>query len=424
MKLEFRKTRALMMGAAVAVAFSIWGCRSDDNKEPMPPPPPPPVTSVWDGTSVEPVGPEGNLYPIASAAQLAWLAGALPAGEVETSGKIFDLRCDIDLDDHAFAPIGGRNAEDKIVAFRGEFRGNDHTISGLKLEDADETGYLGLFSYVAGTVADLHVEGRVVSTHAQLFACGGIAGAVGGGELRNCSFSGEITVSSLFYTGGVAGALMGGALTGCVNRAAVKCLHPSNCVMGGVVGELYGTVGKEALVAGCINYGAVSGPGRVAGIAAEMAGDTPSGDPCGNQTVIACANYGAVTGGSNVGGVVAACVLTTMNLQTVAGCCNAGEVTSTKAGAFWSDGGVVALLESDAVMQGCFWLEPAAAYTSQHLGTVSSDCGAKDEAEFKSSATLGTLNAAVGTWNAANGNACVYRFVTGENGWPVPAAGN
>lgn len=125
-----------------------------------------------------------------------------------------------------------------------------------------------------------------------------------------------------------------------------------------------------------------------------------------------------------MGGVVAACVLTTMNLQAVAGCCNAGEVTSTKAGAFWSDGGVVALLESDAVMQGCFWLEPAAAYTSQHLGTVSSDCGAKDEAEFKSSATLGVLNAAVGTWNAANGNACVYRFVTGENGWPVPAAGN
>ena len=129
MKLEFRKTRALMMGAAVAVAFSIWGCRSDDNKEPMPPPPPPPpVTSVWDGTSVEPVGPEGNLYPIASAAQLAWLAGALPAGEVETSGKIFDLRCDIDLGGHAFSPVGGRNAENKIVAFRGEFRGNDHTI--------------------------------------------------------------------------------------------------------------------------------------------------------------------------------------------------------------------------------------------------------------------------------------------------------
>lgn len=88
----------------------------------------------------------------------------------------------------------------------------------------------------------------------------GLPGRSVGGELRNCSFSGEITVSSLFYTGGVAGALMGGALTGCVNRAAVKCLHPSNCAMGGVVGELYGTVGKEALVAGCINYGAVSGP--------------------------------------------------------------------------------------------------------------------------------------------------------------------
>lgn len=421
MQTEFRKTRALMMGAAAAVAFSVSGCGSDDNKEPMPPPPP--STSVWDGTSAEPISPEGDLYPIASAAQLAWLAAALPAGEVETSGKIFDLRCDIDLDDHAFSPIGGRNAENKIVAFRGEFRGNGHTVCGLNITDADEADYLGLFSYVAGTVADLHVEGRVVSTHESLTACGGIAGAVSG-ELRNCSFSGEVTVSSLFYTGGVAGVLMGGVLTGCVNRAAVKCLHPSNSVIGGVVGILYGTAGKEALVAGCINYGTVSGLGRVGGVVVEIAGNIPSQGPCGNQTVIACANYGAVTGGSNVGGVVAACVLTTENLQTVTACCNAGEVLSTKRSPYWSDGGVVAKQEPGAVMQTCFWLEPAAAYESGHGGTVSSDCGAKNETEFKSSATLDALNAAVGAWNAANGNACAYRFTAGDDGWPVPAAGN
>ena len=99
----------------------------------------------WDGTtltapSVTDAG--ATKYVVYTAAELAWIAQKVNAGQLTFSGCTVTLMNDIDLGGHNWTPIGSSTTN----AFQGTLDGNGHTIKGLNVETATEL-YAGLFGY-------------------------------------------------------------------------------------------------------------------------------------------------------------------------------------------------------------------------------------------------------------------------------------
>ena len=84
------------------------------------------TTSIWNGvdvsTKLSGSGTSNNPYQINSAAELAYLASAVNAGE-SYSGKYFVLNVDINLNGKSWTPIGT-----KANPFAGTFDGNGKQI--------------------------------------------------------------------------------------------------------------------------------------------------------------------------------------------------------------------------------------------------------------------------------------------------------
>lgn len=99
--------------------------------------------SIWDGSVASSFaggdGSEGDPYRIESAAQLAYLAVQVNSGE-EYTDKHFVLKCDIDLNNIAWTPIGSGNID--RYYFEGHFDGCGATISNLKLTELMESKYI------------------------------------------------------------------------------------------------------------------------------------------------------------------------------------------------------------------------------------------------------------------------------------------
>ena len=138
--------------------------------------------------------------------------------------KTVVLQADISLSDTEFATIS---------TFGGTLEGNDHTISGLVVEEGMAPA--GLFRYLQPTavVRNLKVSGRI--------APGGDASTVGGivgenhGAVENCAFTGEITGER--DTGGIAGANYG-----TIRRCKTSGSLTGDNRTGGVAGYNEGTI--------------------------------------------------------------------------------------------------------------------------------------------------------------------------------------
>ncbi len=221
-----------------------------------------------------------------------------------------------------------------VPIFCGEFRGNDHTISGLSLKE--EGSVQGLFRYLTknALVQDLTVRGEVSPAGSRAMV-GSIAGS-NSGTIRNCTFVGQVsggrqigglvginTVSGLIegcqvqgsvegdhFVGGIAGE-NAGTVRDCRNEAQVNVTADQNSVdladvslhtltgtesvrtttdIGGIVGT------SSGVVRSCENRGTVGYQHmgyNVGGIAGSQTG-----------LVIDCTNAGAVYGRKEVGGIV------------------------------------------------------------------------------------------------------------------------
>lgn len=111
-----------------------------------------------------------------------------------SKNKIVELNTDLDLT--------GKTVDEASVAyFAGIFRGNNHTISGIDMNES--VGCAGLFRIVApgAVISSLNVEGDITPVGTQE-KVGGIAGD-NHGTIENCSFKGVISSSQ--STGGIAG---------------------------------------------------------------------------------------------------------------------------------------------------------------------------------------------------------------------------
>ena len=93
-------------------------------------------------------GSEENPYIIDSEDALARIAPIVNSGVSDFVGKHFSLICDLDLSGRNWIPIGTTDRP-----FRGNFNGNNHTISNLTVNNPSGD-YNGLFGYVKGVILE------------------------------------------------------------------------------------------------------------------------------------------------------------------------------------------------------------------------------------------------------------------------------
>lgn len=200
--------------------------------------------SVWDGIKVKAVKERYRRYLITSAEELVWMAKIVNSGKRNFVGKTVLLRCDIDLDNYPWTPVGIGES----CPFCGVFDGGGHFIRGVNVRGDFE--YIGFFGFVAGNGEDhpaqicdvqlleLKVEGL------GLFSCsGGLAGKV----VRNVEISNCVVMGNVVSTNCAAG-LVG---------VAEEQVSIINCMVSGTIAGAWNTGGvvchlsKESSVTGC-----------------------------------------------------------------------------------------------------------------------------------------------------------------------------
>ena len=162
------------------------------------------TTSIWNGTDVSTSfigsGTEADPYQINNAADLAYLAGSVNAGE-SYAGEYFILNTNINLNTKSWTSIGTKNK-----AFAGTFDGNGKKIYNLSV--TMDTAYAGLFGYVNGTIKNLGiVSGTLAPASQSATTYIGPLVAYLTGTVENCYSQAAITTSitNIIYAGGLVG---------------------------------------------------------------------------------------------------------------------------------------------------------------------------------------------------------------------------
>lgn len=176
-----------------------------------------------------------------------------------------------------WTPIG--NYENR---YTGTFDGNDHTITGLTVNQK-ERGNVGLIGYLGsgGKVQNLTLEN--VNLNGNLYV-GGVVGYSNNGTVTACTASGSINGKE--YVGGIVGSNYLGTVTACYNTSSTV---NGSYLVGGVVGQ-----NNKGIVTACYNAsGSIYGEVTVGGVV----GDNYTG------TVTACywSNYAGYGIGNGTG---------------------------------------------------------------------------------------------------------------------------
>jgi len=238
------------------------------------------------------LGTQTNPYQIDTAEKLKVLADLVNAGTppYASADKYYELTANITLGGE-WTPIGT-----STNPFKGNFDGNNKTISGLYINTSENNQ--GLFGYVddSGTAS-------VIIKNVHLADCyivggdnvGGIAGNMAGGyssggfEVLNCSVSGRIVgadnvggiagvtnadirnsyttcevVASNGNAGGIAGRTSGANVTDCYSTGAVYAYSGGNA--GGISGMATGQISR------CYSTGYIYGDNYAGGIAGALSG--------------------------------------------------------------------------------------------------------------------------------------------------------
>ena len=211
------------------------------------------LCEVTIGTSEAPKV-ENNTVIIENVAQFFGFAESVNAGNNYKNQTVL-LACDIDLNNVAWSPIGrfeGAATTTFTYAFKGNFDGQDHTISNLNVSNS---GWAGVFGIVhQGTIKNLTVDGATINSNR-------MAGAIVGqlyGSLDNCHVkNADITVvpnaiSSGYDNGDKVGGIVGwlgdngnnNHIVGCTaNNVTIKAYRD----LGGIAGY----IGSSTTVEGC-----------------------------------------------------------------------------------------------------------------------------------------------------------------------------
>lgn len=277
-------------------------------------------TNVWDGTIASGFaggdGTQNNPFQIETAAQLAHFAKTVNEGEAYLY-KYIVLTADIDLANKEWTPIGNHSN-----IFKGNFNGNNHTVTGMKISGALD--YVGLFGEckkfnvdsaiknitvkdsvicginhvgaIVGYAEEINIEncrsiGNTINGKTDV---GGICGKIGGysvGKVSQCYNSSKVTGRG--RVGGIAG--MGGIAENCLNTGEIMIINKAHKSAGGGIFGIFDDTTASASITACVNLGKVSGGESFGGIVGST--DSKSTGHISNCYY----NMDAITGGFDAG---------------------------------------------------------------------------------------------------------------------------
>lgn len=242
---------------------------------------------------------------MADAFQLFWFAGLVNGtleGTAQNAAACAVLTTNIDLTGEAWTPIGNAS-----TIYTGTFDGQNHTISGMTIENAES--YSGLFGNVTGTVKNFTVTGSITITGDKTVAkVGGAVGSLGtasaGGTVSGVISGVDITVSAgNDHIGGVVGSMPENS-----SPTVESCVYTGNITVTVEAGSVAGVVGyiRTGTIQNCANQGGISintgGNGSVGGILGYCNNGKIYIRNCYNSGSIAAegtANVGAIVGNNN-----------------------------------------------------------------------------------------------------------------------------
>lgn len=292
---------------------------------------------AWDGVSKSAFtsgsGSESDPYQIFTAANLAYMAERVNAGDAAYVTAHYILMNDIDLGNCQWIPIGKGPSEQwdyytasGTSAFKGGFDGNGKTIHGLNMTGRIQNCYAGLFGSVySAKIKDLTIKNAVLearcpgSANFHGILAGGAHNStmsncvIDGGQIKGCDSMSEVggliglvsasddssgTISGCASSAKISGtAWIAGGLIGVLNSSTVTgCMSAGEqvAVDGGSVGGVVGRVQKGSVQYCQSGTGKVEGDYSTGGFAGTIEGGTIKDSYC----------TGAVTSTSSAGGFV------------------------------------------------------------------------------------------------------------------------
>lgn len=251
------------------------------------------TVDTWDGTAIADgfaagEGTQDNPFQIETAAELAYFAKNVNAGNWY-DGEYIVLKNDLDLNNQEWTPIGNARKP-----FKGNFDGNNHTVTGMKISSALDC--VGLFGGCTRHNVDSAIKNITVKNsdiHGEKFV-GAIVGRAEEINIENCRSIGN-TINGETDVGGICGKI-GGYSGGKVSQ----CYNSSKVTGGGRVG---GIAGMGSIAENCLNTGEIT----IIGKAYRSAGGGIFGifdDTTASASITACVNLGKVSGGESFGGIV------------------------------------------------------------------------------------------------------------------------
>lgn len=167
-----------------------------------------------------------------------------------------NLTADIDCDNATLSPFGTVSK-----AYSGNFNGNSHTISNLKIEPtSDNYSYSGLFGHlklakISNLVLDkIYLKVPSTNENSSSIYCGILFGFADSSTITNieikntCSINFENEISYDTHIGGLAGYVSNSSIVSNVSSHATiistisEKVNPNNVFIGGIAGTLYNSV--------------------------------------------------------------------------------------------------------------------------------------------------------------------------------------
>ena len=279
-------------------------------------------------------GTEDDPYLIYNENQLSQVSNFL-----NQEGVVFKLMKDLNLANwiaennpsQGWLPIGVES-----TPFKGKFYGNNHKISGLKI-NRTSTNNVGFFGYVANaTIRNLTIEGTTVSGSDNV---GVLFGYISGSTVTNCHvlMTGSAGVSGKTFVGGFAGY---SSNTNYSTFSVNASVTSSAGLVGGFIGKVEGGGFINGSASGAVS---VTGGGYAGGLFGKATGFTLntmivnsdvtgrdySGGISGYSTtgsLTNCTYEGSISGNRYVGGIVGSLETTTSSFES---CFSKGKITAT-----------------------------------------------------------------------------------------------
>lgn len=298
----------------------------------------------WDGSTLTAVTPTDGVYEIGNAAELAWFAAQVNAGNADYDAKLTaNIYINYNGTSNHWTSIGSYSKR-----YTGTFDGNGKAVYGL---DSALFGYNG--------------EGSLVKN---LTVYGNVSGESNVGGLCNASygsFEGCVNRVNVTATGQRVGGIVGllgsstdGHISNCANYGTISTTHESTWESGDYnYGFIGGIVGMSYVpVSGCLNAGSVTassnsyGSSNVGGIVGSL--DSAALTHCYNTGTISAAHYGAGIVGNATG-----------SASAITNCYNVGTISVVGNATNPQSGAIAGTLANSATVSNCYFLKGCYTYT-------------------------------------------------------------